>query len=326
MKAFLDKSSRAAVVKRIDRRIASIIGDEIPIVKAAQRFVIKSGGKRIRPLTHYYFCNLLDYTGDEWLDIGAIGELIHASSLLHDDVIDLSDTRRGLPAFHTENGNKKTILTGDYLLAAALDHLQSLSCGFTLLGVFTRVIRNLSVGEMLQMDHETDFDTTEETYERIILGKTASLFGAMTEGAAVLTGVDERRRRQLRDFGLRMGRLFQVRDDYLDYFETRSKLGKEPFADFQRGLVTHPLIRLRETLKSRDRRRLQSLWKNRNTGEAVDDLSEMFRSTKMKRRLALEIEEEIHGLMNYVRSFPPIGFRDEILSTLSGLLVPVSQE
>lgn len=326
MKTFLAKANRASVVKKVDRCLAEIVGDELPVFRQARRFVVKSGGKRIRPLTHYYFCSLLDYSGTHWVDVGSIGELIHAASLLHDDVIDLSDTRRGLPAFHTHHGNKKTILTGDYLLACAMDHLQTLPQGFLLLGVFTRVVRNLSLGEVLQMEHENDFDTDADVYGRIILGKTASLFGAMTEAAGILARVDDRHRRQLRDFGLRMGRLFQIRDDYLDYFATKSKLGKEPYGDFQRGLVTYPLIRLREELKPRDRRHLQILWKHRSTGEATDELGELFRLAKLQRQLAIEIEEDIHGLMNFLRSFPYSRHREEILTTLSGLLVPVTQE
>lgn len=326
MKTFLDKTGRAAIIKKIDRRLGAIIGDDLPVFTDARKFVVKSGGKRIRPLTHYYFCQLLGYSGDEWLDVGAIGELIHAASLLHDDVIDLSDSRRGLPAFHVTEGNKRTILTGDFLLACGLDHLQSLPHGFQLLGVFTRVIKNLSVGEILQMEHETKFETDATIYERIVLGKTASLFGAMTEGAGILAGVDAAQRTRLRDFGLRMGRLFQVRDDYLDYFAAREKLGKEPFADFQRGLVTHPLIRLREELKAKDRKRLQTLWKNRDANEAIEEVSDLFTRAGLKRRLAIEIEEEIHALMNYVRAFPVSGVRDEILSTLSTLLVPVTQD
>lgn len=326
MKKFLDKTGRAAIIKKFDRRLGSIMGDDLPVYKEARKFVVKSGGKRIRPLTHYYFCQLLGYTGTEWVDVGAIGELIHAASLLHDDVIDLSDSRRGLPAFHVTEGNKRTILTGDYLLACGLDHLQTLPHGFQLLGIFTRVIKNLSVGEILQMEHETRFETDSMVYERIVLGKTASLFGAMTESAAVLAGVDSAQRSRLRDFGLRMGRLFQVRDDYLDYFAEADTLGKEPFADFRRGLVTHPLIRLREELKAKDRRRLQSLWKRRESEDAVNEVAELFSHVRLKRRLAIEIEEEIHALMNYIRAYPVSAVRDEILSTLSTLLVPVTQD
>lgn len=332
MKTIFEKISgsanagRVTIVKKIDRRLGVIIGDELPVFVAARKFVIKSGGKRIRPLLHYYFCQLLGYKADEWIGVGAIGELIHSASLLHDDVIDLSQSRRGVPAFHVTQGNKRTILTGDFLLACGLDHLQSLPHGFELLGIFTRVIRNLSIGEVLQMEYETNFDTDSDIYNRIILGKTASLFGAMTEAAAVITDSDLVQRNRLRDFGQRMGRLFQIRDDYLDYFATEQSLGKAPFSDFERGLVTYPLIQLRQSLKSKDKRRLFQLWKNRQSVEVKQELSQLFTNTKLRRKLAIEIEEEIHALMNYVRAFPVSSTRDQILATLSSLLVPVTQD
>jgi len=326
VKLFLNKAGRAAIISKIDRRLKAIIGDDLPVFKRAQNFVVQSGGKRIRPLTHYYFCQLLNYKGDEWIDVGAIGELIHSASLLHDDVIDLAESRRGSVAFHIAEGNKRTILTGDFLLACGLNHLRTLPHGFQLLGVFTRVVRNLSVGEILQMENETKLNTDVSVYERIIIGKTASLFSAMTEAAGIITGSDTASRARLRDFGLRMGRLFQLRDDYLDYFASADVLGKEPFSDFDRGLVTYPLIRLRDTLKSKDKKKLREIWSNRSDADAPDQLISLFVSSGLRRRLSVEIEEEIHALMNYVRSFPVSSVRDEILATLSALLVPVTQD
>ena len=304
-----------------------IIGTELPVLKKVKKFVVKSGGKRIRPITHYYFTQLLNYTGSEWEDVGAIGELIRAASLLHDAVVDNSDMRRGQPSINALHGNKTAILTGDYLLSCGLDHLRTLEPAQELLGVFTRVIRMLAVGELLQMEWETNFQLKEQVYDRIILGKTGALFGAMTEGALVLAGVrDPGAQERYRNFGERMGRLFQIRDDYLDYFGDASANGKELFQDFRRGLVTRPVILLRQSVGARERRALAELWQTedqRASQEGLDLWFDLSQKTDLGLRLAREIEEEIHALMHFVREHPASDFQEKILENLRTLLVPV---
>ncbi|MCB1318987.1 MAG: polyprenyl synthetase family protein, partial [Leptospiraceae bacterium] len=235
--------ANAALVKRFNQKLDRIIGSDLPILQKIKKFVIKSGGKRIRPITHFYFTAMLGYTGREWEDCGAIGELIHAASLLHDDVVDEASMRRGKPSINALEGNKTAVLSGDYLLACGLDHLGTLPHAKGLLPVFTRVIRMLAIGELLQMQHEHNLDLKARDYNRIILGKTGSLFGAMTESAWIVATEAEdggnarmERRKAYRDFGERMGYLFQVRDDYLDYFGDAVRERKDIYQDFRRGL------------------------------------------------------------------------------------------
>ncbi|MEQ9365743.1 MAG: polyprenyl synthetase family protein [Leptospirales bacterium] len=323
--------SRAVLVNRFNTKLGRIIGGpELSILGKVKQFVIKSGGKRIRPITHYYFTGILEYGGREWEDIGAIGELIHAASLLHDDVVDDSNMRRGKPSVNALHGNKTAILSGDYLLAAGLDHLRTLERSVDLLGVFTRVIRMLSVGELLQMEWEREFKLAPKIYDRIILGKTGSLFGAMSESAYVLAtppgrAVDPEEARRYREFGERMGRLFQVRDDYLDYFGDARSNGKELYQDFRRGLITHPIIVLRSLVDSRKRKILAGLWKDdelRAASAGLDRFLSIAQSSQIQTRLAREIEEEVHGLMHFVRNHPESAYREKILEHLTTLLVP----
>ncbi len=313
------------LIKQFDRKLDEIIREELPVLKKIKAFVIASGGKRIRPLIHYFFAHLLEYRGDEWRDVGAIGELIHAASLVHDDVIDEATMRRGRPSVNALNGNKTAVLAGDYLLACGLDHLSTLSRSAELLPVFTRVIRMLSVAELLQEENETNLELREPVYEQIIVGKTGVLFGAMTETAAILAGRATAKASEYRTFGERLGLVFQLRDDYLDYFDEGDG-GKDLFQDFKRGLVTRPLILLRKKMGRKERTRLLKIWgseESRADPASIAVILELSRSVGARKTLAVEIEAEVHSLMHFVRSHPPSEVREGVLDQLTRLLVPV---
>jgi len=310
----------------IDKKLSQIIKEDLPFFKVVKRFVIFSGGKRIRPLTHYYFCKLLNYSGKEWLDVAAIGELIHAASLLHDDVIDNSNQRRGKPTLHITEGNKKTILAGDYLLACGIDHLRTLEHGFVLLPIFTRVIKNLAVSEILQMEYENNPDITEDIYEQIILGKTADLFSAMVESAAIISSLNLKQIQVYRQYGLKMGRLFQIRDDYLDYFSTQEELGKELYLDFFRGLITYPILVLRKSLSSKEKKELFKDWNDyEKRKEKLSFLLDLMQKYHIRKKIATETEEPIHSLMNFIRNHKTqnIEEKEEMIKTLNKLMVSV---
>lgn len=142
-----------SLIRKFDKKLETIIREDLKILSEIKTYTIQSGGKRIRPILHYCLCQLLGYSGKHWLDVGAIAELIHAASLLHDDVVDEAETRRGLQSVGSKFGNKTAILAGDYLLACGIDHLNGL--GYPeLMEVFTQVIKDLSVSELIQMEWE----------------------------------------------------------------------------------------------------------------------------------------------------------------------------
>jgi octaprenyl-diphosphate synthase len=232
-------------IKIFDSKLDEIIHEDLPILKDIKKHVIKSGGKRIRPLTHVFLSQLLGYKGKLWQDVGAIAELIHSASLLHDDVVDGAELRRGEPTIGKLHGNKTAILAGDYLLASGIEHLNRLGSP-ELMSAFTSVIRDLSVGELIQMEWEKNPKITIKIYDKIIYGKTSSLFGAVSQTAGIIAGVSNPKIKDLHTFGVTMGNLFQKKDDYIDYFESQDKSGKARFKDFSNGLFTHPIILLME--------------------------------------------------------------------------------
>jgi len=305
----------SAQVTAFNKKLDRIIHEDLPVIKQVKKFVIQSGGKRIRPLLHYHICQLLEYKERTWQDVGAIGEIIHAASLLHDDVVDEANMRRGKPSTNALHGNKTAVLCGDYLLSCGLDHLRTLPGSQELLRIFTVVIRKLAIGELLQLQWESNLKLDLKTYEQIIHCKTAALFGAMAESAALLAAHSSLKEYAL--FGDDLGFLFQLRDDYLDYFPGKDD-GKPPFQDFKRRLVTFPLLLLLE--EPRNRRDLARLFAMEDREAAVSSL-EPFLTAKVQKELARRIETRVHEAMHFVRRHPPLPARQLIIDQLHALLV-----
>lgn len=142
-----------SILAKFDKNLDGIIKEDIPVLKKIKKHVITSGGKRIRPFSHYLFCQFLNVKDKNWLDVGSVAELIHAASLLHDDVVDNAPIRRGKPTIGSLFGDKTAILAGDYLLACGISRLNSLG-NPELMEIFSQVLKDLSVSELLQMEWE----------------------------------------------------------------------------------------------------------------------------------------------------------------------------
>ncbi len=323
---------RARILKVIDKGLQKVIAEELPVLKKIKAYVRKSGGKRIRPLLHYTVAKLLRCEAQEWVDVGVVGELIHMASLLHDDVIDDASIRRSRLSPNVVYGNKVSILSGDYILACALQHLSINKYAPLLLPLFSRAIRKLALGELIQMREENEkkiiLSTSLKNYERIILCKTSSLFGAMTESAYILAKdgkSDAHESLSYRRFGENLGRVFQIRDDFLDYYASTSKpSGKELYQDFKKGLMTRPLFVLLQRSKPKQAAfLLDSLQdaKKRRAEETIKTLQELLQSAGVRRKLEQEIEEGIHALMRFVRKHEPSAYRSLLLEELRNLLL-----
>jgi octaprenyl-diphosphate synthase len=286
-------------LKSFDSKLEEIIHEDLPILKDIKKHVIRSGGKRIRPLTHVLVSQLLGYKGKLWQDVGAIAELIHGASLLHDDVVDGAELRRGEPTIGKLYGNKTAVLAGDYLLASGIEHLNRLQNPL-LMDSFTRVIRDLSVGELLQMEWEKNPKMTLLIYDQIIYGKTASLFGAVTETAGILAGMSSSKIKELRTFGATMGRLFQKKDDYIDYFESTESSGKTVFKDFHNGLYTYPVILLMQKATKQDQKEvislLSKLEKNKTDKQKIMTLLKNY-------NIQIDFSENLKKDASFLRSF-----------------------
>ncbi len=204
------------------------------------QYIAARSGKQLRPLIVLLCAQLCNPITDKTLRAAVALEMLHNASLVHDDVVDSSDTRRGQPAVHTQWSNKVAVLTGDYMLAKVIGLVAEVR-NIRILEIVSNLGRNLSSGEMLQLHFGQSMWIDEERYLRVIDQKTAQLFQACAEAGAESAGCTPRQRNALREYGRLLGLCFQIKDDIFDYSDLE-ELGKPTMSDLRDGKVTLPLI------------------------------------------------------------------------------------
>ncbi|WP_334193400.1 polyprenyl synthetase family protein [Pararhodobacter sp.] len=223
----------------IRERMASENAPRIPEVTA---HLIEAGGKRIRPMMTLAAARLCGYAGDAHVKLAATVEFIHTATLLHDDVVDESAQRRGRPTANLLWDNKSSVLVGDYLFARAFQ-LMVEPGNLRALTILSNAAAVIAEGEVLQLTAAQNIATSEDTYMKVIRGKTAALFSAATQVGPVVAGAPEAQVQALYDYGDALGICFQIVDDFLDYGGAGDGLGKNLGDDFRERKLTLPVIR-----------------------------------------------------------------------------------
>ena len=228
----------AAVGALIRERMQSEAAPRIPAVTA---HLIEAGGKRLRPMLVLAAARVLGYDGPFHVHLATVVEFIHTATLLHDDVVDDSKQRRGRPTANLLWDNMSSVLVGDYLFARSFQ-LMVETGSIRVLGILADASATISEGEVLQLVAARDLGTTEETYLKVIRGKTAALFAAACEAGAVVAGASPEEEAALREYGDALGIAFQIVDDLLDSEGTEA-IGKNRGDDLREGKPTLPVIR-----------------------------------------------------------------------------------
>ena len=230
-------------LEKVDYEFGRHVESQVELIPTIGKYIQTSGGKRMRPAVLLMAARLSGYQGDRAVLYAAVVEFIHTATLVHDDIIDDSDLRRGRLAVHSRWGNDITVLLGDYLyiksMALALTH-DSLDLVRVLCDVTLRMIE----GELYQLTKNGDADITEEEHFDIIRRKTAYLFGGCTQIGGMLGKVSPEREQALREYGFNLGVAFQLVDDLLDVTGNAEALGKPIGGDLREGKMTLPLIHL----------------------------------------------------------------------------------
>jgi octaprenyl-diphosphate synthase len=228
-----------------NRAIVARMSSSVALIPQLAAHIVAAGGKRLRPLLTLASARLCGYPGTEGgarhVDLAACVEFIHTATLLHDDVVDESQLRRGLASANAIFGNKASVLVGDFLFARAFQ-LMVEDGSLAVLGILSRAAATIAEGEVLQLQTQNDLSTTEDRYLEVIQGKTAALFAAACEVGAVIAGRPVREQSALASFGMNLGIAFQLVDDALDYAANQATLGKTVGDDFREGKVTLPVL------------------------------------------------------------------------------------
>ncbi len=229
-------------LKKIDKIILDFSVGKAPLTAEIAHHLVSSGGKRIRPVLLILAAKLCGTNSDEnYLNLAAAIELIHSATLLHDDVVDTSEIRRGKKTANAIWDNKAAILVGDYLFSIAFQLMVKVQ-NLPILDLLAKASSTMADGEVMQLENSNDIALSKEKYLEIIFGKTAVLFSASCESGALLNKSRDLEIQALREFGKNLGIIFQIVDDILDYEASEKTLGKDRGNDFFEGKVTLPII------------------------------------------------------------------------------------
>ena len=230
-----------ADMERVNQLILSKAGSDVQMIPEVANHLISSGGKRLRPMLTLASANLFGYQGDGHIKLATSVEFLHTATLLHDDVVDESDLRRGKSTARMIWGNQASVLVGDFLLGQAFRMMVEVG-SMDALDVLSTAAAVIAEGEVLQLSVAKNMETTEDDYLSVIRAKTAALFAAAAEVGPIIAKTERSERNALKSYGMNLGLAFQLVDDALDYGGKAADLGKNVGDDFREGKITLPVI------------------------------------------------------------------------------------
>jgi len=297
----------AAVDREIERQLQS----DVVLIRQLGAYLIHSGGKRLRPLLLLLAAKGFGYEGDKHVKLAAIIEFIHTATLLHDDVVDASELRRGQSTANAVFGNEASVLVGDFLYSRAFEMMVDVD-QMLVMDVLAKTTNTIAEGEVLQLLNCNDPDTSEERYLTVIRNKTAKLFEAATRLAAMISGQDETMQQHLANYGMHLGIAFQLIDDALDYSADSGTLGKNIGDDLAEGKPTLPLIHCMQTGTPEQ----AEIIRNAIISGSVDQMElvrSAIESTDSITYTARRAEEQARLAMQSVENMPASPYRQALL-------------
>ena len=251
----------------VEEKIKSKLSSKVSLVDEMTSYHLRTGGKRLRALLTLGSAKICGYSkASRDVNLAACVELIHAATLMHDDVIDNSEIRRGKKTLNSIWGNQSSILVGDYLLSRCFEMMVE-DGNLEILKLLSTTSAEISQGEVLQLQHKGEIDMLEETYLKIISAKTASLFAAATKVGSILANKESKTKEALEFYGKNLGLTFQIADDSLDYNSELKFFGKKIGNDFYEGKITLPIILLYQKTNIKERSELKKLFEKNQRNE-----------------------------------------------------------
>jgi len=301
------------LISRINATMSEMIARDEEIVARIGRYSFEGGGKRLRPLM---FCLMYEALGGELtparLETSTAFEFLHMATLLHDDIVDVAEVRRGRPAAHLAFGVPEAVLAGDYLLSKAAV-IGSETANLECIKALSWVVGALSLGELVQLGSRRQVNLSEEDYFKIIYRKTAVLMEGATKAAAILSGAEGETLEAASLYGRQFGLAFQIVDDILDYQGDQTTFGKPVGHDLDEGKITLPFIRAREALGDEARNHLRDLAEHENI--SPEDREEIIALVGRGGGVAsarLKADELIHEAIRALHALKPSVARDRL--------------
>lgn len=305
-------SSIQAELEEVENRLKFFTESSNPLISEIGSYLFQQTGKRIRPALLILCSRLLSYKGKDHILMSALVETIHTASLLHDDIIDNSDRRRGRKTVHSKWGPNITVLLGDFLYIKTLD--LALKKGHQkIMHVLTETSSQMIEGELDEYSRSWNLDTKEKDYFDIIRKKTASLFSASCQIGGILGTASEEQEASLIKFGTNIGMAFQVVDDLLDYSGDEKTLGKPVLSDLSEGRITLPLIYTLNNDNKTNQKRMSSLLKHKDISPSCrQEILDIIHSNGALRYTHNKAEEFSLKAKESIQSFPPSLFRESL--------------
>jgi len=302
----------AGDLQRVDQTIVERLASDVVLVNQVSQYIINGGGKRLRPLSVLLAARACGHQGQQHVPAAAIIEFIHTATLLHDDVVDGSDMRRGRNTANHVFGNEASVLVGDYLYSRAFQMMVELG-DLRIQEVMANATNTIAEGEVLQLMNAHDPDTTEQRYLEVIYRKTAKLFEAGAQLAAILSGSSRETEQSMIEYGRHLGTAFQLVDDVLDYTASAEELGKNLGDDLAEGKPTLPVIYALANAPAASAAQLRAAIEN----GGIDDLAQITRLIETSGGLeytARKARQEKELAIEALGRLPASGYRNALVA------------
>jgi len=296
----------------VDDLIRSSLQSDVLLVSQVAEYIVTSGGKRLRPLIVLLAARALGYTGGHQMNAAAIVEFIHTATLLHDDVVDSSDRRRGRDTANTVFGNQASVLVGDFLYSRAFQMMVDIG-RMRVMQILADATNTIAAGEVMQLMNVHDPDVTEAEYRKVIYRKTARLFEAGAQIAAVLADRDPNDEAAMICYGQNLGTAFQLVDDALDYDASPEELGKNLGDDLAEGKPTLPLIYVLENGSDAEKQLIRGAIEEGGI-DKLDDIQAIVESTGALQYTAARAQEAADMAINALSGIPESEYKQAMIA------------
>lgn len=302
-----------ADMQAVDQAILAQLNSDVVLINQLGHYIISGGGKRIRPLIAVLTANAVGYKGQEHITCAAFVEFIHTATLLHDDVVDESDMRRGRETANARFGNAASVLVGDFIYTRAFQMMASLR-SLDVLQVMSDATNVIAEGEVQQLMNVNDPDTTEANYMQVIYSKTARLFEAASQCSAIVSGADQATVIAMRDYGRYLGTAFQLVDDILDYSANAEQLGKNIGDDLAEGKPTLPLLHAMRSGNSQQAALIREAIEQGGKREALDEILAIMAEHKSLDYTMERAKQEAQKAVDALAILPESEYKQALIS------------